>query len=141
MARKRKITKYTTIKLEHERGFESEKGEKVAGDRGFFRAFLRPWPFKSNEPEFNLKHLRQLLSDEKAKILYVIKTKKPVSIYALARILGRDFKAVSQDVRLLEHFGFILLKEEQDKKGKELSMRKRLRPVLNLDKLQISIEI
>lgn len=80
-----------------------------------------------------LAELRQLLSNEKSKILNTIKHAKPESIYKLARILGRDFKPVREDVKLLEKFGFLELKET--KKGK----RKRLTPVLIVENLQINI--
>ena len=80
-----------------------------------------------------LAELRQLLSNEKAKILNTIKEQKPGSIYKLARFLGRDFKAVSQDVKLLKKFGFLELILES--KGK----RKKLRPVIAIDSLQINI--
>lgn len=80
-----------------------------------------------------LAELRQLLSNEKAKILNSIKNQKPESIYRLSRILGRDFKAVSHDVKLLEKFGFIELKKEEQGK------RKKLKPVLSIDNLQINI--
>ncbi|MGD2072173.1 MAG: hypothetical protein PVG65_01620 [Candidatus Thorarchaeota archaeon] len=77
--------------------------------------------------------LRQLLSNEKAKILNIIQNQNPESIYHLAKILGRDFKAVSKDVKLLERFGFIELKHET--KGK----RKKLKPEIAIDTLQINI--
>jgi len=80
-----------------------------------------------------LSELRRLLSNEKAKILNVINDKNPDSIYKLARILGRDFKAVREDVKLLERYGFIELKPES--KGK----RNRLKPVVIIDNLQINI--
>ena len=80
-----------------------------------------------------LADLRQLLSNEKAKILNTIKNQKPESIYLLAKALGRDFKSVRQDIKTLEKYGFIELKEEI--KGK----RKRLKPLITIDNLQINI--
>ena len=77
--------------------------------------------------------LRKLLSNEKAKILNAIKNQKPESIYSLAKILKRDFKAVNQDVKLLKKFGFIDLKPEISGK------RKRLKPEIIIDTLQINI--
>jgi len=77
--------------------------------------------------------LRQLLSKEKAKILHTIKNKNPDSIYQLSRFLGRDFKAVFQDLKVLKKFGFIDLVQEA--KGN----RKRLKPVLAIDSLQVNI--
>ena len=80
-----------------------------------------------------LTDLRQLLSNEKAKILNTIKNQNPESIYGLARILGRDFKAVREDIKVLEKFGFIELKPET--KGK----RKKLKPVITIENLQLNI--
>lgn len=80
-----------------------------------------------------LQELRQALGNEKAKILNIIKNQKPESVYKLAKILGRDFKAVRDDIKILEKFGFIELKPET--KGK----RKSLKPEIALDSLQINI--
>jgi predicted transcriptional regulator len=79
--------------------------------------------------------LRQLLSNEKARLLHTIKTKQPDSIYGLAKLLGRDFKAVRQDIRLLERFGFIELISSH-KHGRE-----RIRPVLDADQVVITINL
>jgi len=88
---------------------------------------------KSDYDFSGLSELRQLLSNEKAKILNLVKTQQPESIYKLAKILGRDFKAVRQDIKLLERFGFIELKPET--KGK----RKSLKPIISVDNLQLNI--
>lgn len=88
----------------------------------------------SSDYDFSgIADVRQLLSNEKAKILNIVKTQEPSSIYNLAKILNRDFKSVIQDVKILEKFGFIQLKEET--KGK----RKMLKPIVALDSLQINI--
>ena len=83
----------------------------------------------------DIKLLRSLLSNEKSKILYLLKTKNPTSIYALAKLLGRDFKSVREDIRTLEKFGFI--KFHTEKTGK----RESLMPTLIIDKLQIIINV
>lgn len=83
----------------------------------------------------SLSVLRKMLSNEKARIMSVIKNKKPSSIYSLAKILGRDFKSVIQDVKALEKFGFVDMISE--KTGK----RERLKPVLLVDLLNIKIKI
>lgn len=83
----------------------------------------------------DVKLLRNLLSNEKARILYALKTKNPKSIYALAKLLGRDFKSVRDDIKVLERFGFIEFHSE--KTGK----REALKPVLVINKLQIIIDI
>jgi predicted transcriptional regulator len=83
----------------------------------------------------DVKILRNLLSNEKSRILFFLKHKNPNSIYSLAKSLGRDFKAVREDLYALERFGFIEFVSE--KKGK----RESLKPVLSIDSLQIIINI
>jgi predicted transcriptional regulator len=79
--------------------------------------------------------LRHLLSNEKARLLHIAKTKKPESIYKLAKLLGRDFKSVRQDIRVLERFGFIELISNH-KNNRELLM-----PVVDADKVIITINL
>lgn len=79
--------------------------------------------------------LRQLLSNERARLLHTIKTNQPESIYHLAKLLGRDFKSVRQDVRLLEKFGFLDL--ESERKGK----REMLKPVIAVDSVTITVNL
>ena len=80
-------------------------------------------------------NLRQILSNEKAKLLHIAKTKKPESIYELAKLLSRDFKAVRQDIKILSQFGFIEL-ISSTKHGRE-----RLRPLVDADQIIITINI
>ena len=79
--------------------------------------------------------LRQLLSNEKARMLSVIKEKNPQSIYDLAKKLNRGFKAVNDDIKLLEKFGFVELVEEKTKK------RVRHKPVIVVDTVTIHIKL
>ncbi len=91
---------------------------------------------KDKEYDFDgLSALRQLLSKEKAKMLDAIKYKNPTSIYGLAKILGRPFKATMDDIKLLERFGFINLIEERTKK------RIRHRPEIAVDHMIIHLKI
>ena len=90
----------------------------------------------STEYDFEgLTSLRRLLSNQKARLLHTLKKEKPGSIYALAKILKRDFKSVSEDIKLLERFGFIDMIAE--KTGK----RERLRPVIVVDTIHINIKL
>lgn len=103
--------------------------------QGAFASVFKRFVGEKEDYEFSgLKDLRQLLSNEKAKILYTVKHQKPESIYKLAKILKRDFKSVQQDVRLLSKFGFISL--EPEKSGK----RERLKPLLSVNSLQIKFD-
>jgi predicted transcriptional regulator len=83
----------------------------------------------------DIKLLRSLLSNEKARILHILKTQSPKSIYALSKTLNRDHKSVYQDIKILERFG--LIEFHSEKTGKRYS----LRPVLTVDKLEIIINI
>lgn len=108
----------------------------IVDDSGVFAAFFKKFTHDQEEFDFDaLSTLRRLLSNEKAKILYTIKSKKPSSMYNLAKILDRDFKSVSDDVKLLERFGFIEMIAE--KTGK----RQRLKPILVSDSITINIKI
>jgi len=82
-----------------------------------------------------ISELRQLLSNEKARILYVIKTQEPNSIYALARELNRNFKSVSEDIKILEKFGFIRLIPEKTKN------RRRFYPKIMVDEILVRVRI
>jgi len=103
---------------------------------GTFETILRRFSSTDKEYDFEgLTALRKLLSNEKAKILNTIKTKQPNSIYDLAKMLKRDFKAVRSDLQLLSRFGFIDFISE--KKGK----RERLKPVLAVNSINIEIQL
>jgi predicted transcriptional regulator len=79
--------------------------------------------------------LRHLLSNEKARMLHTIKTQNPSSIYDLAKKLGRKFKPVADDIKLLERFGFIELIEEKTKN------RIRHKPEIIVDTITINIKV
>ena len=79
--------------------------------------------------------LRHLLSNEKARILHIIKTENPGSIYELAKKLNRKFKPVMDDIKLLERFGFIELIEEK------INNRIRHKPELIVDTVTIHLKI
>jgi predicted transcriptional regulator len=111
---------------------EGEVNISLESERSTFSALFHLFSKEDLFSEISI--VRSLLSNEKAKILHAIKEKKPVSIYILAKHLGRDFKAVRKDIKTLEHFGIIKLVKSE--KGK----RKGLMPVLNLDSLKINIE-
>jgi predicted transcriptional regulator len=97
--------------------------------------FSTLFKLKSSKKPTGIETLRQLLSNEKARLIHIAKTKKPESIYKLAKLLGRDFKAVRHDIKLLEEFGFIELVSSH-KQGRE-----RLQPVIDADQIVITIHI
>ena len=90
---------------------------------------------KTGDYDFSeISQLRQVLSNERAKLLSIIKSKNPESMYHLAKLLERDFKSVKKDLSILQKFGIIDF--EKSEKGR----RRRLKPLLSVDKLQINFD-
>ena len=107
----------------------------ITESKGAFSLFKKLGGSKEDYDFEGLSALRHLLSNEKARLLNVIKTQNPGSIYELAKKLGRSFKTVSDDVRLLERFGFIELTKEKTKN------RIRHKPELVADTITIHINV
>jgi len=116
-----KTTKAITINLNQKIGVFSSIYNKIKGNQ------------ITNKKE--ITNLRQLLSNEKAKLINTIKTQNPGSIYELSRLLKRDFRAVRHDIKLLEEFGLVELLVSQ-KNGRE-----RLKPVIVVDKIIFTINL
>jgi predicted transcriptional regulator len=102
---------------------------------GVFSIFKKPKTSKTDYDFEGVMALRQLLSNEKARILHTIKNQNPQSIYDLAKKLGRGFKSVNDDIKLLERFGFIELMEEKTKN------RIRHRPKIVVDTITIHLKV
>ena len=107
----------------------------ITESKGTFSIFKKPRTSKKDYDFEGVLALRQLLSNEKARILHVIKNQEPKSIYDLAKKLGRGFKAVNDDIKLLERFGFIELIEEKTKN------RVRHRPKIVIDTITIHMKV
>lgn len=108
---------------------------EIRESKGRFSIFSKQKVSKDAYDFKGISALRQVLSNEKARILDVIKTKHPKSIYELSKILKRPFKGVFDDVKLLERVGFLDLVLEKTKK------RIRHRPEIVVDKIIINIKI
>lgn len=107
----------------------------IRESKGAFSLLKKPGISKKDYDFSGVLALRQLLSNEKARILHVIKTQNPSSIYDLAKKLGRGFKSVSDDIKLLTRFGFIELIEEKTKN------RIRHRPEIVVDSITIHLKV
>ena len=77
----------------------------ITESKGAFSLLKKGLLLKSGYDFEGLSALRRLLSNERARLLHVIKTEEPKSIYELAKKLSRDFKTVNEDIKLLERFG------------------------------------
>jgi len=107
----------------------------ITESKGAFSIFRKAGTSKKDYDFSGILALRQVLSNEKARILHIIKAKKPKSIYDLAKQLDRGFKAVNDDIKLLKRFGFIELIEEKTKN------RVRHRPEIIVDTITIHLKV
>lgn len=108
----------------------------IVDKAGTFNAFFKRITGDEEDYDFDgLAAVRKLLSNEKARILYTIKHKNPNSIYRLSKLLKRDFKSVTEDIKLLERFG--ILEMIAEKTGK----RERLKPVIVTKSIDIHFRI
>src|SRR3989344_2051923 len=107
----------------------------IVESKGAFSLFKKTPESKGDYDFSGVLALRQLLSNEKARILHVIKTQNPASIYDLAKKLGRSFKSVNDDIKLLERFGLVELSIEKTKN------RTRHKPKLISDHITINLKI
>ena len=55
----------------------------------------------------SIEAARNLLTPNRLALLRVIRTRRPGSVYELAKITGRDQKNVQDDLRLLEQYGLV----------------------------------
>lgn len=106
----------------------------ITEENGTFTTIFKRFASSKKFDYDSISLLRQVLSNQRARLINILKTKKPESIYSLAKLLQRDFKSVSDDVKLLEKFGILELISE--KVGK----RERLKPVLVIDTLYLKVK-
>ena len=107
---------------------------RLAGILGRFRPKKQEQAEKQRLEEIKLA--RTLLSDSKINLLRAITEHKPASIYELAKTLKRDIKSVRNDLKSLSKIGFVKFEYSQFK-----GTLKKAKPVLNMNKLVISIEV
>lgn len=107
----------------------------IKESKGTFSIFKKTPNNKEKYDFSGISALRQLLSNEKARILSIIKQENPSSLYDLSKKLGRSFKSVYDDVKLLERFGFIEISEEK------INNRIRHHPKIVSDMITIHIKL
>lgn len=107
----------------------------LVNKQGTFDTLLNRFQTQKKDFDFkSLSELRRILSNEKLRIIHTIKEKTPSSVYELAKILGRDIRAVNSDIKLLERFELVDFKRE--KSGKRI----RHKPYLTTSSINISIK-
>ncbi|MEW5745229.1 MAG: ArsR family transcriptional regulator [Nitrospirota bacterium] len=83
----------------------------------------------------NLETMRKAITEERIRIIKVIKERHPESIYELAKMLHRNIKNVSDDVHYLAGLGLIEL-ERAKANGREKKL-----PSVNYDKILLEIPV
>ena len=78
--------------------------------------------------------MRKVLTNKRLTILKVIKEEEPNSVYALAKLLGRDLKNVNQDLKMLVDIGLVTVEPVKDDK-------KRVVPHVEYDKILLEIPV
>jgi predicted transcriptional regulator len=66
----------------------------------------------------SIEAARNFLTRKRLALLRTIRTRHPDSMYELAKIVGRDFKNVQEDIRLLERHGLVRIAKEARGKRK-----------------------
>jgi predicted transcriptional regulator len=82
----------------------------------------------------SLDAIRRVLTEERLRILKVIRKEHPASIYELAKILKRDLKNTFNDVQFLFQAGLVDLKKTKD-------VREKTTPLVNYDKILLEISV
>jgi predicted transcriptional regulator len=97
-----------------------EKGEKIKKHEAIY--------FES------LDAMRRILTEERLRMLKVIKKDHPASIYELSKMLKRDVKNTFDDVQFLAEAGLVELKKTKD-------VREKTTPRVNYDKILLEISV
>lgn len=90
---------------------------------------------KREELSFNsMETLRSILTEKRVELLKTIKHKNPNSLYELAQLVNRDLKSVNTDVKVLSSLGLLSFEKEN-------SGRKKMKPIVEFDKLNVEIVV
>ena len=82
----------------------------------------------------SVEDMQKFLSPERIRLLRMVHERAPKSIYELAKLLGRDRKNVTEDIKMLEAVG--LIERKAAKSGKE-----KVELVVDYDRIQMDIAV
>jgi predicted transcriptional regulator len=66
----------------------------------------------------SIEAARNFMTRERLALMHTIRTRHPGSLYELAKMLGRDFKNVQEDIRILERHGLVRIAKKPRGKRK-----------------------
>jgi predicted transcriptional regulator len=115
----------------------------IKGDKELFHEVKEAWG-KLDKGEKVKKHeaiyfesidaMRKVLTEERLRILKIIKKDRPTSIYELAKILRRNVKNTFGDVQFLAQAGLVQLRKTKD-------IRAKTTPEVNYDRILLEITV
>lgn len=79
----------------------------------------------------DLDAFRKVLTQKRLELLHAIRIEKPSSLHQLARMVNRDIKNVSTDIKFLAQVGLVELKE----------INNSLFPVVDYEKIELDIAV
>jgi predicted transcriptional regulator len=97
-----------------------QRGERVSKKEGLYFT--------------DLQAFRRAITDQRLAILRAIKANDPGSVYELAKIIKRDVKNVSVDLRILEELGLVDLRKTKTPRGK-------VKPTVAYDAINLDIAV
>ncbi len=113
-------------------------GEALEGFREAFKAVEAGRRVSRREGVYftSIEAARNLLTPNRLALLRAIRTRRPGSIYELAKIVGRDLKNVQDDLRLLERYGLVRMSH-----GRSSGKRKVRIPQAVFNEISLKIAI
>lgn len=82
----------------------------------------------------DVETLRTILTPERIKLMHFIRKNNPESIYELAKITNRQWRAVANDIEILNNAGLVGLE-------KKYTPKEIVKPLVNFNKLNIGVTI
>ncbi len=100
-------------------------------------SLLRGEPAKKQRGVYfeNIDAFRRVLTEKRLTLLHTVKQSKPESVHELARLLGRDIKNVSDDLKYLAELGLVSLDNAA------VGSERRVTPRVGYEKIRLEISI
>ena len=117
--------------------FKIQIQSESEADKEFIEAFKNAQAGKKMTPKVgvyfsSLESVRNLLTEKRLELLHAVREKHPHSIYQLAKLTGRNFRNVYDDVQTLKTYGLIHL-------GKRPKKQRRSNRTLSVPYREINI--
>ena len=103
-------------------------GEAFEGFKESFKAAEAGGRVREREGVYftSMEAARNLLTPNRLALLRAIRTKRPGSIYELAKMVRRDLKNVQADLKILERHGLVRMSQEHRKGKRQVKVPRTL---------------